>query len=50
LGDQLFRKKDKIQFGNIGDAVIENIKIPELKNRITAIIATKLGVKLGFDL
>ena len=32
------------------NAVIENIKIPELKNRITAIIATKLGVKLGFDL
>jgi Fe-S cluster assembly protein SufD len=32
------------------NAVIESIKIPELKNRITAIIATKLGVKLGFDL
>lgn len=32
------------------NAVIENIKIPELKNRITAIIANKLGVKLGFDL
>ncbi|VXB24930.1 Iron-sulfur cluster assembly protein SufD [Flavobacterium sp. 9R] len=32
------------------DAVIENIKIPELKKRITAIIADKLGVKLGFDL
>ncbi|MEY4432805.1 MAG: Fe-S cluster assembly protein SufD [Bacteroidota bacterium] len=32
------------------NAVIENIKIPELKKRITAIIATKLGVKLGFDL
>ena len=32
------------------NAVIENIKIPELKKRITTIIATKLGVKLGFDL
>jgi len=30
--------------------VIESIKIPELKQRITKIIATKLGVKLGFDL
>jgi Fe-S cluster assembly protein SufD len=32
------------------NAVIESIKIPELKQRITAIIATKLGVKIGFDL
>jgi Fe-S cluster assembly protein SufD len=32
------------------NTVIENIKIPELKKRITAIIANKLGVKLGFDL
>ena len=32
------------------NAVIENIKIPELKKRITAIIANKLGVKMGFDL
>jgi Fe-S cluster assembly protein SufD len=32
------------------NAVIENIKIPELKQRITAIIANKLGVKIGFDL
>ena len=32
------------------NAVIESIKIPELKQRITKIIATKLGVKLGFDL
>ena len=32
------------------NAVIESIKIPELKNRITTIIANKLGVKLGFDL
>lgn len=30
--------------------VIENIKIPELKQRITKIIATKLGVKIGFEL
>lgn len=32
------------------NAVIENIKIPELKQRITTIIASKLGVKIGFDL
>ncbi|NDP25846.1 MAG: Fe-S cluster assembly protein SufD [Flavobacterium sp.] len=32
------------------NAVIESIKIPELKQRITKIIALKLGVKLGFDL
>ena len=32
------------------NAVIEGIKIPELKQRITKIIAMKLGVKLGFDL
>jgi len=32
------------------NAVIENIKIPELKQRITKIIAMKLGVKMGFDL
>jgi Fe-S cluster assembly protein SufD len=30
--------------------VIESIKIPELKSRITKIIATKLGVNMGFDL
>ncbi|MEC5165338.1 Fe-S cluster assembly protein SufD [Flavobacterium sp. PL11] len=34
-------------FSNV---VIENIKIPELKQRITKIIASKLGVKMGFDL
>lgn len=32
------------------NAVIESIKIPELKKRITKIIADKLGVSLGFDL
>ncbi len=32
------------------NTVIENIKIPELKQRINKIIANKLGVKLGFDL
>ena len=32
------------------NAVIESIKIPELKLRITKIIATKLGVKIGFEL
>ena len=30
--------------------VIESIKIPELKQRVTKIIAMKLGVNLGFDL
>ncbi|MDD3004287.1 Fe-S cluster assembly protein SufD [Flavobacterium sp.] len=30
--------------------VIESIKIPALKQRITKIIATKLGVNMGFDL
>lgn len=30
--------------------VIESVKIPELKHRITKIIANKLGVNLGFDL
>jgi Fe-S cluster assembly protein SufD len=32
------------------NAVIESIKIPELKQRIAKIIASKLGVKMGFDL
>jgi Fe-S cluster assembly protein SufD len=30
--------------------VMESVKIPELKQKITKIIATKLGVNLGFDL
>ncbi len=30
--------------------VIESIKIPELKGRITKLIAKKLGVNMGFDL
>ncbi|MCF6279020.1 MAG: Fe-S cluster assembly protein SufD [Flavobacteriaceae bacterium] len=30
--------------------VVEKIKIPELKTRITKLIASKLGVKLGFDM
>ena len=30
--------------------VVEKIKIPELKSRITKLIASKLGVKLGFEL
>jgi len=29
---------------------LEKIKIPELKTRITKLIAKKLGVDLGFDL
>lgn len=32
------------------NAIIENIKIPKIKQQITSIIADKLGVKLGFDL
>ncbi len=32
------------------NSVIQKIKIPELKNRITKIIATRLNVSLGFDL
>lgn len=32
------------------NAVIESIKIPALKQRITKILATKLGVQIGFDL
>ncbi len=30
--------------------VLDSVKIPEMKNRITKIIANKLGVKIGFDL
>ncbi|AWH84383.1 Fe-S cluster assembly protein SufD [Flavobacterium album] len=30
--------------------VIESIRIPELKSRITKLIASKLGVNMGFDL
>jgi Fe-S cluster assembly protein SufD len=30
--------------------VIKSVKIPELKQRITNIIANKLGVNIGFDL
>ncbi|NRB59710.1 MAG: Fe-S cluster assembly protein SufD [Winogradskyella sp.] len=30
--------------------VLDSVKIPEIKNRITAIIARKLGVNIGFDL
>ena len=30
--------------------VLDSVKIPELKNRITRLIANKLGVNIGFDL
>ena len=30
--------------------VLDSVKIPEIKNRITKIIANKLGVAIGFDL
>ena len=30
--------------------VLDSVKIPEIKQRITKIIATKLGVNIGFDL
>ncbi|WP_299054613.1 Fe-S cluster assembly protein SufD [uncultured Polaribacter sp.] len=32
------------------NTVLESVKIPEVKQRITKIIAEKLGVKIGFDL
>lgn len=32
------------------NTVLESVKIPEVKSRITKIIANKLGVKIGFDL
>ncbi len=33
-----------------GNEVVEKIKIPELKTRITKLIALKLGVQLGFEM
>jgi len=30
--------------------VLDSVKIPELKTRITKLIAKKIGVNLGFDL
>jgi Fe-S cluster assembly protein SufD len=33
-----------------GNNVLDSVKIPEIKNRITKIIANKLGVNIGFDL
>ena len=33
-----------------GNDVLESVKIPELKQRVTKIIANKLGVNIGFDL
>ena len=32
------------------NTVLESVKIPEVKTRITKLIANKLGVKIGFDL
>ncbi len=32
------------------NTVLESVKIPEVKKRITKLIATKLGVNIGFDL
>jgi Fe-S cluster assembly protein SufD len=32
------------------NSVLESVKIPEIKSRITKIIAMKLGVEIGFDL
>ncbi len=32
------------------NTVLESVKIPEVKSRITKLIATKLGVNIGFDL
>ena len=33
-----------------GNDVLQSVKIPELKQRVTKIIAQKLGVNIGFDL
>jgi Fe-S cluster assembly protein SufD len=33
-----------------GNDVLESVKIPELKQRVTKLIAEKLGVNIGFDL
>jgi len=30
--------------------ILKSVKIPEIKTRITNIIANKLGVKIGFNL
>ena len=38
-----------LMFG-FANNVLESVKIPELKHRITGLIAEKLGVNLGFDL
>ncbi|WP_224488313.1 Fe-S cluster assembly protein SufD [Robertkochia flava] len=38
-----------LMFG-FANNVLESVKIPELKQRITRLIADKLGVNLGFDL
>ncbi|MEP0479544.1 MAG: SufD family Fe-S cluster assembly protein, partial [Nonlabens sp.] len=32
------------------NSVLETVKIPEIKSRITKLIAMKLGVEIGFDL
>ena len=32
------------------NTVLESVKIPEVKSRITKLIANKLGVNIGFDL
>jgi Fe-S cluster assembly protein SufD len=32
------------------NSVLENVKIPEIKTRITKLIANKLAVAIGFDL
>jgi Fe-S cluster assembly protein SufD len=44
------KKEAKALLMSFSNVVIDNIKIPELKQRITKIIANKLGVKMGFDL
>ena len=31
------------------NTVLESVKIPELKGRINKLIATKIGVNLGFN-
>jgi len=44
------KEAKKILMYEFSNTVIENIKIQEIKQRISSIIANKLGVKIGFDL
>jgi Fe-S cluster assembly protein SufD len=47
---EFHKKKPKALLMYAFSNTVISIKIPELKQRITKIIANKLGVKIGFDL